>query len=425
MRLVEHHDRIVCEQGRVHRPRPPAIAAAREQQPRADHVDGADDHRGPCRVDPPRPVVAEPAAQHAELHVALGRKGRARVELPGHARERPDALDPHPDGLGRLIDDRAAVDDVDDAPRQGRVAQPRKEQHQYAQRLAETGRNVHRVGDRSVHERRVEPVLPRIGVVSGDCVEVRNLRDAAPEPVAHAALPFPLPRDRAVLANTVRGLAPEVAVERPGGAVHSIGRISRQAHRAYRRRWCYDGQEKRVGLAADWAVRPKRGPSRCAARPVPSPSGWRGRPIQKRPNGARPPRRTARCEFRTLGLAPSSAASSPSPPRPGNSDTPVAARRAIASRTPSPARRLHGQEMPSPPGRPATPGRNARSCGSTRGRTGPRLRADAPIAPLVSEPDMDAASQPSCSIAMSRTRTSSSRTGARSSAARRATSPVR
>ena len=189
--LVEHHDRIVREQPRVHRALRPPVAVACEQQPRADHVHGADDHRGVCRVEAPGAIVGEPAAQHPEPDGALGRKGRARVECARKRGQRRDTLDPATDGVGGLSHDRAAVDDVDDARGQASVVEPSEQQEEHARGLAEAGGDINGVGDVGVEQRRVEPALPRVGVVSDDVAKVRNIGDVAWRRVPPSLLPCP------------------------------------------------------------------------------------------------------------------------------------------------------------------------------------------------------------------------------------------
>ena len=103
----------------MHRAPRPAVSVAREQQPRAHHVDGADENCGPRRVEAPRAVVGEPPAQHPEPDRALGAMRRAGVEGARKGGQRGDALNPGAHRFCRLVDDGAAVDDVDDAPRQG------------------------------------------------------------------------------------------------------------------------------------------------------------------------------------------------------------------------------------------------------------------------------------------------------------------
>ena len=99
----------------------PSVAVAREQKPRPHHVDGADEHRGPRGVEPPRAVVGEAPAQHPERHGVRGRMRGLTIERAAKRGKRSDAFNPCAHQLRRLVDDRAAVDDVDDAPRQRRV----------------------------------------------------------------------------------------------------------------------------------------------------------------------------------------------------------------------------------------------------------------------------------------------------------------
>ena len=73
-----------------------------------------------------------------------------------------------------LVDDGAAVDDVDDAPRECGIVEPRKERKKHSGGLAEPGGEVERVGDRAAHERCVEAALPRQGGVAGDGAKVRE-----------------------------------------------------------------------------------------------------------------------------------------------------------------------------------------------------------------------------------------------------------
>ena len=121
VRLVEQHHGVVPEEPRVHRATRAPVAVAREQEPRTHHVHGADEHRGPGRVEAPRAVVGEPPAQHSEPDRMLGGMGRTGIERAGKGGERGDAHRPGAHDIGRLVDDGAAVDDVDDAPRQGRA----------------------------------------------------------------------------------------------------------------------------------------------------------------------------------------------------------------------------------------------------------------------------------------------------------------
>ena len=175
VRLVEQHHCVVSEEPRVRRtPRAP-VAVAREHEPRAHHVDGADEHRGPRGVEAPRTVVGEPPAQHPEPDAALGRMCRAGVERVAKRGQRADARNPRAHRLRRLVDDGAAVDDVDDAPRQGGVRKACEQCEQHAGRLAEPGGDVHRVRNRAASERGVQTPLPRVGVVADDGAKVRDV----------------------------------------------------------------------------------------------------------------------------------------------------------------------------------------------------------------------------------------------------------
>ena len=196
MRLIEHYRRVVPEQPRVQRAAPPPVAVAREQEPRADHVHRPHDDRGTRRVAAPRPVVGEPAAQHPECDRALGGEGCARVERAHERGQLRDPVDPRLDCRGRLVHDCAPIDDVHDAPGELGVAKPRKHKDQHRDRLAEPGGKVDRVGDVAADERRVEPALPRPGVVSDDRAKVRDRREIALGLLAHAAIS----RDMAVRA---------------------------------------------------------------------------------------------------------------------------------------------------------------------------------------------------------------------------------
>ena len=143
---------------------------------------------GSGRVDAPRPVVGEPTAQHTQPDRALGRKRRSCVECARKRRQRGDSLDPPPNDLRRLVDDGAAVDDVDDAPGQRGIREPRQQREQHAERFPESGGDVHRVEVLSVNQRRVEVLLPRIGVMADDCAEMRDVREFAPGSVANGVL---------------------------------------------------------------------------------------------------------------------------------------------------------------------------------------------------------------------------------------------
>ena len=68
---------------------------------------------------------------------------RERVRGAEASRERGDGGgDPPTHRIGALVHERAAVDDVDDARRQGSIVHPR-EQQQHARRLAEVGGERH------------------------------------------------------------------------------------------------------------------------------------------------------------------------------------------------------------------------------------------------------------------------------------------
>ena len=175
MRLVEQHQGVVSEEPRVRRAKRAPVAVAREEQPRPHHIDGADEDRGPRGVEAPRTVVGEPPAQHPEPDAALGRMCRAGVERVAKRGQRADARNPRAHRLRRLVDDGAAVDDVDDAPRQGGVRKACEQCEQHAGRLAEPGGDVHRVRNRAASERGVEAPLPRVGVVADDGAKVRDV----------------------------------------------------------------------------------------------------------------------------------------------------------------------------------------------------------------------------------------------------------
>ena len=162
VRLVEQHQGVVPEEPRVRRPKRAPVAIAREQKPRPHHVDGADEHRGPRGVEPPRAVVGEAPAQHPEPHGVGSRMRGLTIERAAKRGQRSDALDPCAHQLHRLVDDGAAVDDVDDAPRQRRVREACKQREQHARGLAEPGGDVDRVRDRTARQRRVKAALPRV-----------------------------------------------------------------------------------------------------------------------------------------------------------------------------------------------------------------------------------------------------------------------
>ena len=60
-----------------------------------------------------------------------------------------------------------------------------------ARGLAEAGGDINGVGDVRVEQRRVEPALPRAGVVSDDVAKVRNIGDVAWRRVPPSLLPCP------------------------------------------------------------------------------------------------------------------------------------------------------------------------------------------------------------------------------------------
>ena len=105
----------------------------------------------------------------------LGPMGRTGVERARKGGERGDAHRPGAHHFGRLVDDGAAVDDVDDAPRQGRALEPCQQREQHAGGLAEPRGDVDRVRNRPARERGVEAALPRVGVVTDDGAEVGNV----------------------------------------------------------------------------------------------------------------------------------------------------------------------------------------------------------------------------------------------------------
>ena len=121
----------------------------------------------PSSAKPPRSTPS-PTGRSARM-------SRAGVEGARKGGQRGDALNPGAHRFRRLVDDGAAVDHVDDAPRQEWVLEPRQQGEQHRGRLAEPRGDVHSIRDRAPHERGVEAPLPRVGGVPDDGVKVRHV----------------------------------------------------------------------------------------------------------------------------------------------------------------------------------------------------------------------------------------------------------
>jgi hypothetical protein len=90
-------------------------SVATKEQPAADHVDGANDHGGAGRIDPPFGVICKLTAKCADSEWLCGRDS---AHLPQFVAEVGDAPrhEAFPDSLrlvGGLINDSPAIDDVD------------------------------------------------------------------------------------------------------------------------------------------------------------------------------------------------------------------------------------------------------------------------------------------------------------------------
>ena len=179
MGFVEHDDAVVAQQARVHRPARPPVSVTGEQDSGADHVDGADDDGRSGGIDPPLPVVGHAAAQDAEPDGTVGRERRTPPEFTRERGQFGDAVDPPLDGPGRLIDDGAPVDHVDDPRRERGVPHPREQEEQDAEGLAETGRDIHGFGDVPFDELPVYAPLPGIRSAPDDLLEVGDVRGTA------------------------------------------------------------------------------------------------------------------------------------------------------------------------------------------------------------------------------------------------------
>jgi hypothetical protein len=125
--FIVYDECVLREEGRVERLRFEAAAVGTKEEAAADHVDCAEDDRRTGRIDAPRAIVRKLTTERAHGDGALEVRQSARLLNAERFERRPERVEPRiGDALwlekalgfaGRLIDDGAAVHDVDEAAR--------------------------------------------------------------------------------------------------------------------------------------------------------------------------------------------------------------------------------------------------------------------------------------------------------------------